>query len=110
MAITYKILGQAIPAATTDTDLYTVPLATQAVVSTMTISNVTGTAGVARVYVRQGGASAATSNALMYGVAVAANSVNAFTLGLTLDAADVVTVYSTNGADLTFQLFGSEIA
>ncbi len=109
MAISYKVLGQAIPAATTDTDLYTVPMATQAVVSTMTITNVTSTAGVATVYVRQGGATAATSNALMYDVPVAANSVNAFTLGLTLATDDVVTVYSTNGADLTFQLFGSEI-
>lgn len=110
MPINYKVLGQSIPAATTDTDLYIVPMSTEAVVSTMTITNVTGTAGVARVYVRQGAATAATSNALMYDVPVAANSVNAFTLGLTLAAGDVVTVYSSNGSDLTFQLFGSEIS
>jgi hypothetical protein len=110
MAIRYKILAQAQPAAATNTDLFTAMAGTNVVVSTMTITNVTGTAGVARVYVRQTGATAGTDNALMYGVPVAANSVNAFTLGLTLDENDVITVYSTNGSDLTFQLFGSEIS
>ena len=109
MAIAYKILGQAHPAATTVTALYTVPSATEAVVSTLTITNVTATAGVARVWVQVAGASTAHTNALMHDVPVAANSVNAFTLGLTLAATDVVSVRSTNGNDLTFQLFGSEI-
>jgi len=109
MATSYKILGQSHPAATTVTTLYTVPVLSQAVVSTLTITNVTGTAGVARVWVQVGGASTAHTNALMHDVTIAANSVNAFTLGLTLAETDVVSVRSTNGADLTFQLFGSEI-
>jgi hypothetical protein len=45
----------------------------------------------------------------MHDVSVAGNSINAFTLGLTIDAGDIVSVRSTNGDDLTFQLFGSEI-
>lgn len=110
MAINYKILGQSHPAATTVTDLYTVPSSTEAIVSTMTITNVTATAGVARVWIRSNGASSAHVNALMHDVAIGANSVNAFTLGLTLDAGDIVSVRSTNGDDLTFQLFGSEIS
>lgn len=109
MAINYKILGQAHPAAATATDLYTVPLATQTVISTITITNVTGTAGVARVWLRANGALTAHLNAIMHDVPIAANSVNAFTLGLTCDENDVLTVRSTNGNDLTFQVFGSEI-
>jgi hypothetical protein len=109
MAINYKVLGQAHPAATTTTDLYTVPASTEAIISTMTISNMTSTAGVARVWVRVNGAATAHVNSIMHDVAVAGNSINAFTLGLTIDAGDIVSVRSTNGDDLTFQLFGSEI-
>jgi hypothetical protein len=46
---------------------------------------------------------------LMYDVPVAANTVAAFTLGLTLAAGDIVTIRCGSGNRLTFQLFGSEI-
>lgn len=110
MPINYKVLGQAHPAGTADTTLYTVPAATQAIVSTLAISNVGGVPASARVYVRIAGATAAISNAILYDVPLAANSVAAFTLGLTLAATDVVTVRSSVGVTLTFQLFGSEIS
>jgi hypothetical protein len=110
MAIAYKVLGQAHPAGTADTTLYTAPAATQAVVSTLSITNVTGTAANARVFVRIAGAAAGISNAVLYDVPLAANSVAAFTLGITLAATDVVTVRASAGATLTFQLFGSEIS
>jgi hypothetical protein len=45
----------------------------------------------------------------MFDVPVAANSIAAFTLGLTLAATDIVTVRQSSGGNLTFQLFGSEI-
>jgi hypothetical protein len=109
MAINYKVLGQANPAGTSETDLYTVPADTQAVVSTLTLSNVSGSNTNARVWVRVAGASTANSNAIMYDVPVAANSIAAFTLGLTLASTDIVTVRQSNGGNLTFQLFGSEI-
>lgn len=110
MAINYKVLGQAHPAGTADTTLYTVPASTETIVSTLAISNVGVAPANARVYVRVAGAAAAISNAVMYDVPLAANSVAAFTLGLTLAATDVVTVRSSVGATLTFQLFGSEIS
>lgn len=110
MAINYKVLGQAMPTGTSETDLYTVPSATETIVSTLTISNVSGSSANARVWVRVNGATAATSNAILYDVSLAANSVAAFTLGLTLDATDIVTVRSSTGNALTFQLFGSEIS
>jgi hypothetical protein len=46
----------------------------------------------------------------MYDVPIAANSVAAFTIGITLGANDTVTVRSDSGNRLTFQLFGSEIS
>lgn len=110
MPITYKVLGQAMPTGTSETDVYTVPASTQTIVSTLTITNVTGSSASARVWVRINGATAATSNAVLYDVPLAANSVAAFTLGLTMDAADIVTVRSSTGNALTFQLFGSEIS
>lgn len=110
MAINYKILGQVHPAGTTDTDLYTVPSATETIISTLTITNVTGSSANARVWVRKDGAATAHVNAVLFDVPLAANSVAAFTLGLTLDANDVVTVRSSTGNTLTFQLFGSEIS
>lgn len=110
MAIAYKILGQAHPAGTSETDVYTVPSSTQTIVSTLSITNVTGSAASARVFVRKAGASTAHVNAILYDVSFGANSVAAFTLGITLEATDVVTVKSGTGASLTYQLFGSEIS
>jgi hypothetical protein len=110
MAINYKILGQAHPAGTAETNVYTVPADTQTIVSTLSITNVTGSSASARVWVRIAGASTAHVNAILFDVPLAANSVAAFTLGITLDATDVVTVKSSVGGSLTFQLFGSEIS
>lgn len=110
MATTYKILGQSAPADTNNADLYTVGAGKSAVISTLTIANVTGSAATARVFARVAGATAAAGNALVYDVSVAANSTTALTLGITLAATDVITVRSSVTSALTFQAFGSEIA
>ena len=39
MAIEYKVLAQSTPAATTNTDIYTVGAGKQAIVSTITVAN-----------------------------------------------------------------------
>ena len=110
MPINYKILGQAHPAGTTETNLYTVPNATETIISTLTITNVTGSSANARVWVRADGATTAHLNAILFDVPLAANSVAAFTLGITMNATDVLTVRSSTGNSLTFQAFGSEIS
>ena len=109
MATTYKVLGQSNPAATTATTLYTVPSATQAVVSTIVIANLTATAAQFRIAVRVAGATLANSQYVAYDITVGASDSTALTLGLTLGAADVVTVYAST-ANITFTAFGSEIA
>ena len=110
MATTYKVLGQAAPANTSNVDLYTVPAATQAVVSTLHIANVSDEEATCRIYVRIAGAAAANSNAAAMDLSVAANSILAITTGMTLGAADIVSVRSSYANSLTFTLFGSEIA
>jgi hypothetical protein len=109
MATTYKVLGQVNPSDTNNANLYTVPSGTSTVISTLVITNVTATVAVARVYVRQAAAAATTNNAIAYDVAVPPNSLNTFTLGITMGATDVFTVQSATADALAFHLFGSEI-
>jgi len=109
MATTYKVLGQSNPSATTATTLYTVPSATEAVVSTIVIANLTATAATFRIAVRPNGATLANSQYIAYDITVGASDSTALTLGVTLDAADVITVYAST-ANLTFTAFGSEIS
>jgi hypothetical protein len=109
MPTIYKVLGQAEPAATTATTLYTVPSATDAVVSTLVVANKAAAAGSYRIAVRPAGATLEDKHYLAYDVPLAANDSIALTLGITLDATDVVTVYASS-ADMSFNAFGSEIS
>jgi len=109
MATTYKVLGQSNPAATTATTLYTVPSVTQAIVSTIAITNQASTAGTYRVSIRVAGAADAVKQYLAYDVSLPGNSTDTLTLGVTLGAADVITVYSSS-TSFSFNAFGSEIA
>lgn len=108
MAATYKVLGQVNPATTTNTDLYTVPVATQAVCSTMVITNTTTIGKTFRVAVRPAGAAITTKHYIVYDTIIAANDSIFLTLGISLSATDVITVYASE-TGLTFNLFGSEI-
>jgi hypothetical protein len=109
MPTTYKVLGQSNPSATTATTLYTVPSATQAVVSTIVVANLTATAATFRIAVRVAGATLANSQYVAYDITVGASDSTTITLGLTLGAADVITVYGST-ANITFSAFGSEIS
>jgi hypothetical protein len=109
MPTTYKVLGQSNPSATTATTLYTVPSATQAVVSTVTVCNQAATAGTYRIAVRIAGATLAASQYVVYDASLPANATDTLTLGLTLGATDVVTVYASS-ANFSFAAFGSELS
>ena len=110
MAVTYKILGQSAPSATTETDLYTVPASTNTVVSTLAVANRSATDATFRVSCSVAGAATATKDYIAYDVTCAGNGgVNYFTLGISLNATDKVRVYASS-ANLSFNLFGSEIA
>ena len=109
MATTYKVLGQVNPSATTATTLYTCPAGTQTVISTITICNQAGTSGTYRIAVRPNGATLSAEHYVVYDATIQANTTAAYTLGITIDASDVVTVYASS-TSLSFNAFGSEIA
>jgi hypothetical protein len=108
MPTTYKVLGQLAPASTSG-DLYTVPSVTQTVVSTINVVNTGTTNSTISIAIRKDGASIATNQYIVNGLILNAKVTFAYTSGLTLDAADVITVSSTNN-DCAFSAFGSEIA
>ena len=109
MATTYKVLGQSAPGATTDTDVYTVPAATTAVLSTIVVANRSASAVTYRIAVRPDGATLANQHYIAYDVNVGASDSTTITLGITMDAGDILSVYAGTG-DLSFNVFGSEIA
>ena len=109
MPTVYKVLAQSTPSATTATTLYTVPSATSAVVSTITVCNRGTAAASYRIAVRPAGNTLANQHYLAYDVAIAANDTTALTLGITLATTDVITVYAST-ANFSFNVFGSEIS
>ena len=109
MATTYKVLGQVNPSATTATTLYTVGAGKSAVVSTITVCNQAASAATFRVAIRPAGATLAAIHYVSYDSTVAANDTVALTIGVTLAATDVVTVYAST-ATVSFNAFGSEIS
>lgn len=109
MPTTYKVLGQVAPSATSATTLYTVPALTQTVVSSIIICNRDVAAATYRVAIRPDGTALANTHYIAYDVTVGAADSTVLTLGITIDAADVITVYAST-ANLTFSAYGSEIA
>jgi hypothetical protein len=108
MAETLKVLGQDDPTATVLTDLYTVPGATSAVVSSIMVCNQNATAIKFRVSVAIAGAADDPKQYLYYDVAIPALNTFAATLGVSLATTDVVRVESDT-ANVSFNLFGTEV-
>jgi len=108
MASTYKVLGQVAPVAVTATTLYTVPAATSAVVSTINVCNRAVTADAFRIAVRPAGTTLATLHYIAFDVPIPANDTISLTIGVSLAATDVITVYAGT-ANLSFAAFGAEI-
>jgi hypothetical protein len=109
MASTYKVLAQSAPSATTNTDVYTVGSGKSAVVSTITVCNRAASTATYRIAIRIAGGTIANEDYIAYDATVPANDTINLTIGVTLAATDVVTVYTSN-ANLSINLFGAEIA
>lgn len=103
-----KVLGQVAPAATTQTTLYTVPASTKVTVSTLHVCNQNNANVNVRVRIKVNGAADDPKQFLLYNFPIDKNDVAAFTEGFTLNAGDVVAVYSDT-ANVSFQLFGVEV-
>jgi glucose-6-phosphate dehydrogenase assembly protein OpcA len=102
-----KVLGQSNPAATTLTTLYTVPASKEAVVSSISVANLTATAATFRLAVRPAGAAIANQHYIGYDITVGASDSTIITVGLTLATTEVISVYAST-ANVAFQAFGDE--
>ena len=109
MTTTYKTLAQSIPSATSNTDIYTVPAITSTVASTLSICNQGATNATVNVAIRVAGAAITAKQYILFTMPINAYQSIFLTLGITLGAADVITVYATT-ANVSFNLFGSEIS
>lgn len=111
MARVYRILGQKNPGSSVLTNVYTVPGSTQAVVSSIVLTNTSGTAGggvAARLAVNAAGVTVATSNYLAYDVNIPGCDSVTMTLGITMNAGSQLSVYA-NSTSLAVSVFGTEI-
>jgi len=109
MANTYKILGQVNTAVDTLTTLYTVPVATSTIISTLAVCNQANTASTYSIAIRPAGAAIGSRHYINYNTTVPANDTVTLAMGITLGATDVITV-SSNSVLVSFLAFGSEIS
>ena len=108
MATSYKVLAQ--QATTTGlVSMYTVPAATETIISSIVVANISATDRTYRITVQPNNATLAQKHYIAYDVTSKANTTTAYTLGITLDATDQVYILGST-TDLSISLFGSEIA
>lgn len=113
MPNTYKILGQVNPTANTQSNVYVVPAATEAVINSLTIAN-QGTSNVSYSVIVMPSNEFATpaSNGkyfLIRGSSMPGGDTATLTLSLTLPAGAVLAA-NTNSGSLSFSAFGVEIS
>jgi hypothetical protein len=108
VAETIKILGQSAPAATTYTTLYTVPAATSAVLSSISVCNTNGGAQTVRIHIVPSGGSESTTNAITYDLSISANNMLVLTMGITMATGDFIRIYAS-ATNISFQCFGVEV-
>lgn len=108
MTTTYKVLGQINPTANTLTTAYTVPSATQTVVSTVTVCNLANTASTFSLAVQPANAAIANKHYVNYQTTLPANDTIALTLGITLATTDVIAA-NCSTSTVSVNVFGSEI-
>jgi hypothetical protein len=109
MAVAYKVLGQTGDASANDVTLYTVPASTETIISTIVVANREGADNTFRIAVKPDGATLANEHYLAYDTTITSNDTITLTLGITIDATDVISVGASD-ANVSFSLFGSEIS
>lgn len=107
MGVTLKVLGQSAPSAATLTTAYTVPAVTTAVLSSIRVVNRSATPTTFRIAIRPAGASISDEHYINYDDAIENGNPYTATIGVTLGAADVVSVYATL-ATVSFNIYGQE--
>jgi hypothetical protein len=111
MPQSYKRLGAIAPGANTQTNVYVVPAATEAVISTITICNQTAANGLFSIALMPASVFASPSANVHFvtrDVVVPAADTVFLTLGLTANAGTVIAA-NVSLANISIGLFGSEI-
>lgn len=109
MTTTYKVLGQINPTANTATTLYTVPAATQTVVSTISVCNQANTATTFSLAVQPAGASLVAKHYINYQTLVPGNDTITLTIGMTLGNTDVISA-NVGSSTVSIHAYGSELS
>lgn len=105
----YKPLAQSALAATTLTDVYTVPASTQTVGSTVFLCNQSGANRTFRFAIAVNGVADTPAQYIYYNQSLPKDTTFAFTTGLTLGDNDVLRVYAS-GTGVSVNVFGTEIS
>ena len=108
MANAYKILGQVADASANDVELYLVPASTEAIVSTIIVTNRATAAKTFRIATKTDNSAVADTDYVAYDTSIAANDTITLTLGITLETGAEISVGASD-ANVTFQAYGTEI-
>ena len=109
MANAYKILGQVADASLNDVELYLVPAATEAIVSTIVVCNREAAANTFRIATKSDNSAVANADYVAYDTNIGANDTITLTLGVTLETGAEISVGASD-ANVTFQAYGTEIS
>jgi len=108
MANAYKILGQVADASANDVELYLVPASTEAIVSTIIVSNREAASNTFRIATKTDNSAVADTDYIAYDATVGANDSITLTLGITLQTGAEISVGASD-TNVTFQAYGTEI-
>ena len=109
MANAYKILGQVADASANDVELYLVPSATEAIVSTIIVTNRASAAKTFKIATKSDNSAVADTDYIAFDTSIAANDSITVTLGITLQTGAEISVGASD-ANVTFQAYGTEIS
>jgi len=107
----FKRLGAINPSANTQTNVYVVPAATEAVISTITVCNQysdNSSFSLILMDSSEFASPAPTATFLIRGAVVPAADTLVLTMGLTANAGSILAA-NTNSANISFSVFGSEL-
>lgn len=104
----YKILGQSTPTSSLDTDVYTVPLGKEVVISTITVCNLSGSLCTYRIAARRNSEPIESKHYIVHNADIASAETIGLTFGITLSENDTITVRSSISGSLSFNIFGDE--
>lgn len=109
MADTLKILASSNPAATTLTDIYTVPALTSTSISSVVVCNRGPIPVTFRLSAAAGGAADANNQYLFYDQALDGRSSFIATIGVTLATTDKIRAF-VSAANVSINVFGVEVS